>query len=178
MIEHPGATGTLPWNCQFRAAGWGLLLRSSIPSKTLIVENRLMGAWGELAFDNDAAGDWADALDEVNDLSLVEAAFDEVEEVGDEYLEMDPACHALAACEVLARLLGHSGYQSPSTEEVDRWVAAHKLTPSAALLKRALHAIDRILDTHSELRELWDETGEAEAWHQGVADLRRRLRAD
>ncbi len=106
-----------------------------------------MGAWGELAFDNDAAGDWADGLDEVHDLSLVEAAFDEVEEVGDGYLEMESACNALAACEVLARLLGHPGYQSASTEVADRWVAAHKLTPSAALLKRALHAIDRILDT-------------------------------
>lgn len=47
-----------------------------------------MGAWGELAFDNDTANDWAYGLDDVDDLSLVESAFDELEAVGDEYLDL------------------------------------------------------------------------------------------
>src|SRR5690606_28848803 len=109
-----------------------------------------MGAWGELAFDNDTANDWAYGLDDVSDLSLVESAFDELEAIGDEYLDQDVACCALAACEVLARLRGNFGYKNAYTETVDDWVAAHPLTPSKALLSRAASAIDRILADASE----------------------------
>jgi hypothetical protein len=68
-----------------------------------------MGAWGELAFDNDAANDWAYGLDDVDDLSLVESALQVIEAVGSGYLDQDIACNALAACEVLARLRGKPG---------------------------------------------------------------------
>ena len=135
-----------------------------------------MGAWGELAFDNDTANDWAYGLEEVNDLSLVESAFDELEEVGDDYLDQDVACNALAACEVIARLQGHPGYENAYTEKVDEWVAAHKIKPSATLIERASAAIDRILGDQSELRELWDEVDDGNKWRASVEDLRRRLR--
>jgi hypothetical protein len=136
-----------------------------------------MGAWGHLAFDNDTANDWAYGLEEVDDLSLVEAAFDEIEEVGAEYLDQDVACNALGACEVLARLLGHPGYTNAYTEKVDQWVAAHKLKPSSALLKRASAAIDRVLAENSELRDLWEEGDDGDAWRKSVEDLRARMRA-
>jgi hypothetical protein len=136
-----------------------------------------MGAWGELAFDNDAANDWADGLDETDDLSLVESAFDELEEVGEEYLDQDFACNALAVCEVLARLQGNPRYKNAYTEKVDRWVAAHKLRPSPELLNRASATIDRILGDNSELRELWDETEDRDKWRNALADLRHRLSA-
>ena len=63
-----------------------------------------MGAWGCLPFDDDCTNDWAYGLEECDDLSLVESAFDALEEVGTDYLEVDAACSALGACEVLARL--------------------------------------------------------------------------
>lgn len=134
-----------------------------------------MGAWGELAFDNDTANDWAYGLDDVDDLSLVESAFAEVEGTEDDYLDQDLACNALAACEVLARLQGNPGYTDVYTENVDRWVAAHPLQPSPELLARASAAIDRILAPNSELRELWQEDDEGEKWLAAVKDLRRRL---
>jgi hypothetical protein len=136
-----------------------------------------MGAWGHLPFDNDTTNDWAYGLEDVDDLSLVEAAFDELEGVGTDYLDQDIACNALGACEVLARLLGHPGYTNAYTEKVDQWVAAHKLKPPAALFKRASAAIDRILDSDSELRELWEEGDEAGAWRAAIDDLRARVRA-
>ncbi len=68
-----------------------------------------MGAWGVLAFDNDDANDWAYGLENISDLSLVESAFSQLE-AADNYLEAPAACEALAACEVIARLLGHTGY--------------------------------------------------------------------
>ncbi len=135
-----------------------------------------MGAWGVLAFDNDTANDWAYGLDDVADLSLVKSAFDEVAEVGDDYLDQDVACNALAACEVLARLGGKPGYTNAYTEKVDEWVAAHKLVPPPRLLARASAVIDRILGEQSELRELWDE-GDGTEWREAMEDLRQRLRA-
>jgi hypothetical protein len=136
-----------------------------------------MGAWDHLPFDNDTTNDWAYGLDDVNDLSLVEAALGELEEVGSDYLDQDVACNALGACEVLARLMGRPGYTNAYTEKVDQWVAAHKLKPSADLLKRASAAIDRILGSDSELRELWEEGDEGDAWRAAIEDLRTRVRA-
>ena len=133
-----------------------------------------MGAWGHLAFDNDTANDWAYEIEEATDLSPVEAAFDELEAVGADYLDSDIACNALAACEVLARCQGNAGYKNAYTAIVDAWVAKHPLKPSPALLKRASAALDRVLGKDSELRELWDEAGER-AWHDSVEDLRVRL---
>jgi hypothetical protein len=138
-------------------------------------EGANMGAWGELAFENDAANDWAYGLEEVDDLSLVESAFDELEAVGTDYLDQDVSCNALAACEVIARLRGHHGYKNAYTEKVDEWAAAHHLRPCAALLKRADAAINRILGENSELRDLWDESDEAGKWRSAVEDLRHRM---
>jgi hypothetical protein len=135
-----------------------------------------MGAWGHLPFDNDTTNDWAYGLEDVDDLSLVEGAFDELEAVGTDYLDQDVACNALGACEVLARLLGRPGYTNAFTEKVDQWVTAHKLKPSPALLKRASAAIDRILADDSELRELWEESEEGDAWRKSVDDLRALVR--
>lgn len=132
-----------------------------------------MGVWGHLAFDNDAANDWAYGLDGVSDLRLVEEAFNRVEAPASEYLEQDEACSALAAIEVLARLRGRPGYTNAYTEKVDRWVAAHPI-PSQELIVRGLSVLDRVLAPQSELLELWEEAG-ADDWRAAVADLRARL---
>ena len=136
-----------------------------------------MGAWGHLPFDNDETNDWAYGLDDVDDLSLVETALDDIEQVGVDYLDQDVASNALGACEVLARLLGRAGYTNAYTEKVDQWVAVHKLQPSPALLKRASAAIDRILGDDSELRKLWEESDDADNWRIAVEDLRGRVSA-
>lgn len=133
-----------------------------------------MGAWGALAFDNDTANDWAYDLEEVGDLSLIESTFTELEGIGGDYLDQDIACNALAACEVLARLRGNAGYRNAYTEKVDQWVAAHPVSPSPALINRALAAITRILEDDSELRELWEE-GDASEWLDAIDNLRTRV---
>jgi hypothetical protein len=135
-----------------------------------------MGAWGHRPFDNDTTNDWAYDLEDVDDLSVVKAAFDAVEAVGPEFLDQDVACNALGACEVLARLSGRPGYTDAYTKKVDQWVAAHKIKPPPALLRRASGAIDRILGDHSELRELWEDSGDANAWRAAMEDLRTRVK--
>ncbi len=131
-----------------------------------------MGAWGVLAFDNDEANDWAYGLEELEDLSLVESAFKAVRGT-DEYLESREGSSALAACEVLARLLGNFGYQNSYTEKIDQWVKAHPVKPSPELLDRASCVIARVLEPSSELREEWDGNS---SWLEAVEDLRGRLR--
>jgi hypothetical protein len=135
-----------------------------------------MGAWGHRPFDNDTTNDWAYDLEDVDDLSVVEAAFDALEAVGPEFLDAEVACNTLGACEVLARLLGHPGYTDAYTKKVDKWVAAHKIKPPPALLKRASTAIDRILGGDSELRELWEDSDQADNWRAAIEDLRARMR--
>jgi hypothetical protein len=133
-----------------------------------------MGARGVLIFDNNDAKDWAAALEKTADLSTVESAFDRVE-IADLYLEAPDASIALAACEVLARLLGNFGYQNAYTADADRWVATHPIVPSPELLARALWVIDVIAGPQSELRELWDGS-DSNAWLKSIDDLRLRLR--
>ena len=70
-----------------------------------------MGAWSHEAFGNDTACDWADGLEEVDDLSLVEAAIDAVVDAPGGDLDASEACEALAAAEVVACLRGHDRQQ-------------------------------------------------------------------
>lgn len=133
-----------------------------------------MGAWGVGALDNDTACDWADELAQANDLSRVEGALDAVL-AEEEFLDSDVASEALAACEVIARLLGGCGVRNAYTESIDTWTRAHPQVPPPELIARAHAAIDRILAEDSELRELWQETGDPSEWLDAVAELRGRL---
>ncbi|MDX2197702.1 MAG: DUF4259 domain-containing protein [Phycisphaerae bacterium] len=132
-----------------------------------------MGAWGSGAFENDFASDWVFGLEQVDDLSIIEEAFDELENA-EAPIESDVGCVAIAACEVLARLIGRPESGESSEETVDEWVAGHPQEVPAALRQRAVKAIDRVMAEGSELRDLWDEAGD-KSWLTGVKNLRKRL---
>jgi hypothetical protein len=68
-----------------------------------------------------------------------------------------------------------AGHRNAYTEKVDAWVAEHLPKPSLELTRRASLAIRRILGNRSELRELWEESGDSERWHSAVEDLATRL---
>lgn len=133
-----------------------------------------MGAWDVDTFDNDMACDWAYELEDCEDLAVVEEALEAVLQVGDDYLDSDEACAALAACEVLARLKGNFGKRDSYTETVDKWVEAHPQTPPEPLVEMALKVIDRIRTAPSELLDLWEES-DAAGWSAAVEDLRGRV---
>ncbi len=97
-------------------------------------------------------------------------------EVGEDYLEVDPATEALAACEVIARLRGSEGDKTPFSEAADRWVESHAALKESAPIDAALSAIDRILTPPSELLELWTDSDDFESWRTSVLELRERLR--
>lgn len=134
-----------------------------------------MGAWSHEPFGNDAACDWCCELMGGNDLTLVREAVDAVlHQEG--YLEADLACEALAAAEVLSKLMGKGTQSDATTTDVEAWLTTVAERPDAELLARAQRAIDRILADDSKLRQLWEEGDEARQWSGSVAVLRLSLR--
>jgi Domain of unknown function (DUF4259) len=134
-----------------------------------------MGTWSCEPFGNDTAGDWAFGLDEAKDLSYVEAALDTVlEQDKDDELEATDSEEAIAACEVLAKLLGKGTQSDGYTQGVDTWVASLTLKPDSALLKKAQKVLKRVVSKNSELRELWEEEGAGD-WKKSIKALRDAL---
>ena len=129
-----------------------------------------MGTWSHEPFGNDGAADWAYELEGAKDLSPGEAALDTVLD-NDGYVEASEAVCAVAAVEVIAKLLGHGTQSDAYTETVDRWVAQLRVMPSRALLTKARRALERILGEESELKELWHE-GDAEEWEASLEALK------
>ncbi len=134
-----------------------------------------MGTWSHDAFGNDSACDWAHGLSEVDDLSLVEDAIARALEGEGIYLDASDATDALAAIETVARLRGHFGLISSYTKVVDDWVRRTRLTPSDALVSQALAALEKVLGKDSELKDLWEESDQAQDWIASVEELKARL---
>ena len=134
-----------------------------------------MGTWALDAFGNDYAMDWAQDLQEYKTLELVETTLDNVIDSTEAELEAPFAAEALAALDVIGRLLGKPGAADPATAEVDEWVAACKKKVTPPLLEKARLAFDKIVAETSELRQLWQDSDHFDDWQQDVAALRRRV---
>ena len=132
-----------------------------------------MGAWGWGTYDNDDAADWSAEVTE-RGLQAVEEALDAVLEGG--YVESSDGACALAAADVVARLVSGRGEDSPYCEDVVAWVNAHPGTPAAGLISKAVRAVERVAGGESELAELWAENPtDGPNWRASLGDLTRRL---
>lgn len=129
-----------------------------------------MGTWSHEPFGNDDAGDWGCELEEAEDLAYVEAALDAVLEA-EGYVEAPEASCAVAAVEVLAKLLGKGTQSDAYTDKVDAWVKKVRANPSRSLLEKARLALERVRGDESELKELWHE-GDATEWEASLDSLR------
>ncbi len=132
-----------------------------------------MGAWGIGTFENDDAVEWLDELQASADHAVLQSAFEGTEN-GDEYLEAPQGIHILCAGEIIAALQGQSASDLP--EEARDWVQEHKSLDVSSLIPIAIRKIDQVLDTGSELRELWQENeADFPAWSESVSSLQARL---
>lgn len=129
-----------------------------------------MGAWGHGNFENDDALDWVAELEESGQ-AAIDAALGAVTTDAEDYIEAPECSKALAAAETVAAMRGKPATKLP--EEVSTWVKG-KPAPNPATIKQAATACDAVL-TDSELKELWEESGDFEQWRSSVADLNSRL---
>jgi Domain of unknown function (DUF4259) len=133
-----------------------------------------MGAWGSDSFENDDAADWiGDFCDDPN-AEQISAALSAVAEMdGGEYVEAPECSVAIAAAEVVAALSGAPNAGLP--DYAKQCVSGLNIGADPALVALALKAIAR-LKSDSELKELWDESGEPDEWYSAVENLEQRLR--
>ncbi|WP_157670885.1 DUF4259 domain-containing protein [Chitinibacter sp. GC72] len=129
-----------------------------------------MGTWSHEPFGNDDANDWAYDLEGSSDLSIVEQALDDALEAED-YLEAPEGANAVAAVEVLAKLLGKGTQSDAYTEKIDEWIKTVNEQPSTALLDKAKRVLERVSAEDSELFELWAEAGNRE-WAASINTLK------
>ena len=129
-----------------------------------------MGTWGIGSFDNDDAADWVYELEESGGADAISQALRAIGPDG--YLEAPDCSIALAAAEVLAALQGQPSESLPP--EVITWVNDNPVEVDDDLLGLALMAIHRI-ETESELKDLWEESGELDEWAATLNDLKERL---
>lgn len=137
-----------------------------------------MATWGIGPYANDFAQDWAEDLQESNDLYFIENTLDNVlSGEGADVLEAPYGAEGLAAVEALLRLFGRDGASDEDTQAVDDWVGAIKgrFRPRADLFEKAGRALDLILSERSELRELWHDSEHYEPWRAGVLAQKARL---
>ncbi|MHA3770522.1 DUF4259 domain-containing protein [Verrucomicrobiota bacterium sgz303538] len=135
-----------------------------------------MGSWGILPFENDDALDWVWELEDAENFSVLEDALAHVASATDEeYVEAAEAEEALAAAEVVAALLGKKLGILP--EAVSIFLERNRgKAPDAKLVSLAIKAVQRVR-TSSELKELWEESDDAEKWEAAMDDLLTRLGA-
>ena len=133
-----------------------------------------MGAWGHGSFDNDDAMDWLQEFEE-GGLGAVESAFDAVTSLSEgDYLEAPEASMALAAAEIVAT--ARDGDTSGLPDSVDPMLAQHQSSlMEDGLLDSARKAVTRVY-RESELKELWQDSPDRQAWQDGLRNLLSRLR--
>ncbi|PTX97463.1 hypothetical protein DB346_20935 [Verrucomicrobia bacterium LW23] len=137
-----------------------------------------MRAWDATVFGNDNAVDWTYEFveEENNQLSFISYTLDEVLDAPKgEFIEAEQGCYALAAADVVARMLGRTGIRNEYTKNVDDWVAKHKITPGKTVVSKARKAVDRVSGEDSELHQLWEDSGELHLWTAELDGLRQRL---
>lgn len=131
-----------------------------------------MGAWGHKSFENDSALDWLCDLGDAEP-SLVSETLDAVGDAAeDAYVDVDEACAALAAAELVAAALGKG--DDRLNKDAASWLKDSRAVVETVGAARARRAVERLFKS-SELRKLWDENGANTEWHADVRELLERL---
>lgn len=132
-----------------------------------------MGTWGAGSFENDDAMDWSHELRIGNDLSPILAAFSNITERV--YLEAPDCSNALAAAEIVAALKGNPSKDLP--DEITTWISLNELSVNDELIANAKKIVNQIKQS-SELKDLWEESGDLAEWKNTINDLILRLEPD
>lgn len=122
---------------------------------------RTMGMWSHEAFGNDQACDWAAEVKESTGFTVIEQAFDQVIASQDEdFVDADVGSVAHAAAEVLVHCFGRGTQELDFIDGLNQWIDQLSTQPSAALIQKAIQALDILTHENSELDELWQESND------------------
>lgn len=129
--------------------------------------------WGIGNFDNDTAMNWIQAFSEKPKPFALDEALKKVEEAKRMHQVNIAQCEtALAAAELVALLAGNPSEDFP--DEVGTFLKGLPIKPPKEMLDRARRTVERIAQD-SELKELWEESGDVATWLEVQGDLIERL---
>lgn len=128
-----------------------------------------MDTWGYGAFENDAGSDLVHDLKQAKGTKLLKDTFASVAPGG---WDSDDCQSAVAAAEIVAAMLGAPPKDLP--KEASAWVQRQGQPPAEPLVAQARDIVRGVM-AKSELREIWDESGNAGPWLDAMKDLQRRL---
>ncbi|MFD7069172.1 DUF4259 domain-containing protein [Streptomyces sp. NPDC059913] len=132
-----------------------------------------MGTWDTGYFDSDSAADFSGQVDDTPWAEREEVVREALAFAAEtsEYLDSDEGAVAVAAAALVAA-------QCPGGAAVTTPYGPKEALPVFApeLRQLAVRALDAVLGEESELRELWDESGD-KAWAAGIARLKEILTA-
>jgi hypothetical protein len=138
-----------------------------------------VGTWGEGAFDNDTAADWAwefDGADRATGLTLIDDALTRAAATPvTGYLRGRDGDLAVAAAELVAYIAGQATAESPYNNSARQWADRVAAPAEPHLIGLALRALARVTGNNSELASLWDEV--PSTWRASIAELTARLLA-
>lgn len=122
-----------------------------------------MGTWGIGPFDNDAAADFADVLDQTDPAGREALVRDVLQRTADPHGRLDEAQEAIAAAALVAAQCPHG--QAPSGDGPEQPMP----TFGEDLHTLAAEALDRIINDQA-MANSWVDAAEGARW---TADLRR-----
>ncbi|RYY39222.1 MAG: DUF4259 domain-containing protein [Chitinophagaceae bacterium] len=137
-----------------------------------------MGAWGTGYFENDAAFDYMDDIEDTDDpVDMIEDIFSEA--MQSEELDSDTGSAVIVAAAYIDRQVNGTRYTEASDEEefpIDSFAARNPDVDLAPFRTQAMEALRKVLEPTSELRQLWDENAtDGPIWRQSIEALIGRL---
>ncbi len=134
-----------------------------------------MGAWDYGFFDNDAAMDWVEELeDSDNPKAFFKRAFAAALKPG--YLDQDDA-HAVTVSAVYIDFVLNGTHYGEDHETLLNFAIAHPKIKVDDLRGEAVKALQKVLGPDSELNSLWAENKEDyPTWKATIEDLIARLK--
>jgi hypothetical protein len=137
-----------------------------------------MGAWGPGIFEDDAAYDYTEAIEE-DAYEFFRTSFETAIEL--DYLEYDDAHAVTVSAAYMDNLLNGTKYVTENEEDedvgnVNLFNTLQKDLKVDDLKPLAVKALHKVLGKHSELNELWMENEELyPIWRKNIEDLVARL---
>lgn len=137
-----------------------------------------MGTWGSRNFENDEALDFAATITEkkvsVSELYSTIKAIAAIQDKEDSDYGPDAydSTKAIVAIELFAALKGNPSQDFPAFAK--NWLAKNSVLKIEDVADQSKKAIHQIKD-NSELKELWEESGEFDEWADVLHDLEKRI---